>query len=198
LVTLGEATSMSCLDLARSVVECMEASTCDVLSGEICAAENRAFVDAGCGAAPVDGVVAEDIPAAAPAPEPPEDSTAPEPPTELAGPSFAATVAPIFDGKCTLSFHEPDGLLGGPGGIDPDVQMDLTLYASFMSLAQYSKQLPSMRLVGTTPEESYLWHKLVDTQEQVGGNGARMPIVGEFTEAELTAVQVWIEGGAAP
>lgn len=115
------------------------------------------------------------------------------------GPSFAATVAPLLDQKCTESCHEPGGILGGPGGIDPLVQMSLAPEDSYLTLTtRRSRQLPSLWLVGTTLDDSYLWHKLNDTHLDVGGAGARMPVVGEFTAADLELVSAWISGGASP
>jgi hypothetical protein len=114
------------------------------------------------------------------------------------GPSFATTVGPLFNGKCTVSCHEPGGVLGGPGGFDPNVQMSLALDDAFQTLTQRSAQVPTMCLVGETLEDSYLWHKLNDTQLAVFGSGARMPITGELTAEELEVVRSWIEGGASP
>lgn len=150
---------------------------------------------------------------------PPPTNTAPMPtetapmPTETApvpsgdappvrgtsGPSYATTVGPIFDMQCTESCHEPGGALGGPGGFDPNVKMDLTAAAGYATLtAGKSVQATSMWIVGETVEDSYLWHKLNDTHLTVGGSGARMPITGEITEADLAVIQAWIEGGATP
>jgi hypothetical protein len=105
----------------------------------------------------------------------------------------------LLDLKCTESCHEPDGLLGGPGGIDANVQMSLTGADAYTTLTTgRSQQVPSMWLVGGTLEESYLWHKLNGTQSDVGGGGARMPVTGEFTAEDLELVSAWIVGGAAP
>jgi hypothetical protein len=137
----------------------------------------------------------------APGVEPtPTPSPSDDPPVRSAtGPSFAETLAPLLDAKCTESCHEPGGLLGGPGGFFEDVQQDLTLNASYQTLTTgRSKQLPTMWLVGTGLDDSYLWHKLNDTFESVGGEGAKMPVTGEFTGEDLEAVRAWIEGGASP
>lgn len=106
----------------------------------------------------------------------------------------------IFDVKCTPSCHEPGGLLGGPGGLALEgVEQDLTLNASYETLTtQPSKQVPTMWLVGTWLDDSYLWHKLNDTHLAVGGIGAKMPVIGVLTAEELEAVRAWIEGGASP
>lgn len=141
-------------------------------------------------------------PAATPTPTPaaPEpEAPAGDPIRSTDGPSFAATVSSIFDAKCTMTCHEPGGLLGGPGGIDAKVKMDLTPGAAYAALTSGpAAQLPSMWNVGETLEDSYLWHKLQDTHLTVGGEGARMPLTGMLTAAELAIVQAWIEGGATP
>lgn len=139
-----------------------------------------------------------------PTPEPPPEPVGAEPSADVppvrttTGPSYATTVGPIFDMKCTESCHEPDGILGGPGGFD-EVQMDLTAAVGYATLTSgKSTQAVAMWIVGSTPEDSYLWHKLNDTQLTVGGEKARMPITGELTAAELETVRAWIEGGASP
>lgn len=137
------------------------------------------------------------------APEPsPSDADEPTngPPARSSdGPSFTTTVGPLFNGKCTQSCHEPGGVLGGPGGFDPNVQMSLALADAYQTLTtQRSVQLPTMWLVGETPEESYVWRKLTDTHLDAGGSGAAMPITGVVTDEELAIVRAWIEGGASP
>lgn len=62
-----------------------------------------------------------------------------------------------------------------------------------------SIQIPTMWIVGETPEQSYLWHKLNDTHLDVGGRGVVMPLTGERLNGdELALVRSWIEDGAAP
>ena len=44
---------------------------------------------------------------------------------------------------------------------------------------------------------SYLWYKLLDTQDEVGGDGDRMPLdVAPFDADEMTLIETWIEDGA--
>jgi hypothetical protein len=131
-------------------------------------------------------------------PEPVEEEGGP-PVRSTTGPSYATTVAPLVEMKCLAGCHEPNGVLGGPGGFDPLVMMDLKGAAGYETLTnQMSLQVPTMWLVGETLEDSYLWHKLNDTQETVGGMGAKMPVTGEWTEEDMAVVQAWIEGGASP
>jgi hypothetical protein len=128
----------------------------------------------------------------------PEPAAGGDPVRSTDGPSYAATVEPIFAAKCTTSCHQPGGALGGPGGFDPDVKMDLSTGAGYDALMGKSAQLPSMWIVGSTLEDSYLWLKLNGTQADAGGKGAKMPVTGEFTADDMAAVQAWIEGGATP
>ncbi len=61
-----------------------------------------------------------------------------------------------------------------------------------------STQLPSMdRVEPGDPDSSYVWHKLNDTQDDVGGVGNPMPL-GMFPlpQAELDGIRGWIENGA--
>lgn len=64
-------------------------------------------------------------------------------------------------------------------------------------LADAGPQLPSMPWItpGDT-EQSYLWHKVSDTHDSVGGSGQRMPIGPALTEEQLGVLQRWIDGGA--
>lgn len=145
-------------------------------------------------------------PPATVAPEPtmpPEPVGEPEPTGPVRstdGPSYATTLAPIFEEKCAPSCHEPGGLLGGSADIsNPSVKMDLTAAAGYATLtAGMAVQLPTMWVVGDSTESSYLWHKLQGTHMDIGGLGAKMPVTGSLTEEEMAAVQAWIEGGASP
>lgn len=47
-------------------------------------------------------------------------------------------------------------------------------------------------------DTSYLFRKLDGSQAQVGGGGARMPLAGEITEAQIEEIAAWIEQGANP
>jgi hypothetical protein len=50
-------------------------------------------------------------------------------------------------------------------------------------------------------QESYLQHKLVGTQDSVGGGGDQMPKgppQGYYSVEELEIVALWIEDGALP
>jgi len=54
------------------------------------------------------------------------------------------------------------------------------------------------RVIPGSPEDSYLWHKLVGTQSSVGGFGGKMPKGGSLSQDELDIVETWILEGAPP
>lgn len=58
-------------------------------------------------------------------------------------------------------------------------------------------QLPSMPWItpGDT-SQSYLWHKVSDTHDSVGGRGSSMPIGRGLSEEQLGLLEAWIDGGA--
>ncbi len=130
-------------------------------------------------------------------PTTPQATVAPvEPaPTELV--SYAADIEPIFVRICSDCHQE--GGYGGANGVEPLANHNLSMGDGYMALTtQQSQQNTDMALVGDTPEESYLWHKLNGTQNSVGGTGERMPMFGALTNDELGLVEAWIIGGAQP
>jgi len=106
-----------------------------------------------------------------------------------AGVSFAAAVWPIFDEHC--SCHEDSNGAGGLRLTADDA------YANLVGVP--SEDLPEMLLAAPgSPKESYLWHKLNNTQKEVGGKGKRMPPKKDLDPAVLALIQQWIEEGAQP
>ncbi|MBA3546979.1 MAG: hypothetical protein H0T76_10890 [Nannocystis sp.] len=104
-------------------------------------------------------------------------------------PSFAVDVYPLIDAHCAC--HEDDQGAG---------MLRLRQEDAYTNMVdQPSKQLPAMMLVAPgAAESSYLWHKLNDNQEQVGGTGKRMPSGGMLGMDDLALIQLWIEEGAKP
>jgi hypothetical protein len=104
-------------------------------------------------------------------------------------PSFADHVWPIFDASC--SCHKD---ANGAG------QLRMKVDDAYINLVEVpAEQLPMMMLVQPgAPEQSYLWQKLNDTQQDVGGEGKRMPSSGLLEEAELDLIELWIVAGAEP
>ena len=105
-------------------------------------------------------------------------------------------VQPIFTASCASSLcHDGDV-------DDPDLgeELNLTAGASYAAIVGVSAaQAPDLNLVEPGDVEgSYLWHKLADTHEAVGGEGECMPylLCASMTEKELTTIESWIADGA--
>jgi len=118
------------------------------------------------------------------------DTTAATTGEDTAGaPSFMIDIWPIFADRC--SCHDD---ANGAG------KLRLAMEDAYTNLVDKpSIQVPEMLLVKPgSAMDSYLWHKLNDTQDDVGGKGKRMPPSGKLKMAELDLIQQWIDGGAKP
>lgn len=104
------------------------------------------------------------------------------------GLGFAVDVWPILDVNC--SCHKDSGGAGMLRMRDDDA------YANLVGKA--STQAPILLVEPGSAMESYLWHKLNDTQLDVGGYGKRMPSGGLLEPEERELVQQWIDEGAKP
>jgi len=104
-------------------------------------------------------------------------------------PRFADHIWPIFDANC--SCHKDDNGAG---------QLRMRVDDAYINLVEEpAEQLPMMMLVQPgSPDKSYLWQKLNDTQQDVGGKGKRMPSSGLLEEADLDLIELWIVAGADP
>lgn len=103
---------------------------------------------------------------------------------------FLVDIWPIFDDHC--SCHED---ANGAG------KLILTMEDAYMNMIDVpSDQVPEMMLIkkGGTAEESYLWHKLNNTQDDVGGKGKKMPPGGKLKMADLDLIKQWLDEGANP
>jgi len=107
----------------------------------------------------------------------------------LGGHSFAIDIWPIFDDHC--SCHED---ANGAG------KLRLAMEDAYTNIVdQPSDQVPEMLLVKPgSAQDSYLWHKLNDTQDEVDGKGKKMPPGGKLKAAELELISQWIDEGAKP
>lgn len=104
-------------------------------------------------------------------------------------PSFLVDVWPIFTERCGCHL-DADG--AGKLKLAKDVA-----YANM--IGKTSKQAPALALVEPgSAEQSYLWYKLNDTQDDVGGSGKKMPPGGKLPADERALIEAWIDGGAAP
>jgi hypothetical protein len=106
------------------------------------------------------------------------------------GPSFAATVQPLFNQACNC--HQSTPILMAPFSLKPG-----EAYSNMVGVP--AMQLPSMALVKPgVLNDSYLWHKVNGTQEAVGGSGKIMPFTVPLNDSELVIIERWIAGGAQP
>ena len=99
----------------------------------------------------------------------------------------AADIQKISDRSCaTSSCHD--------GTAEPDLRGDV--HGAMVDVVAEDVELP---LVDPGNRgTSYLWAKLVGTQKDVGGEGAKMPLTGVLTDAERETIGNWIDDGAPP
>ena len=106
---------------------------------------------------------------------------------------YATQIQPIFNTWCTCH------LQGGSGEM---VAPTLTLNEEFSHqelVGTASTAVPSMaRIEPGDPDASYLWHKIHDSQESVGGGGTEMPPGDMLPDGEMELIEHWIRGGALP
>ena len=101
--------------------------------------------------------------------------------------SFEEVVLPILNLHCVMC-HIPGA-----------AQADLNLYPDAWSqlVGVPSSQSSLSRVEPGYPDKSYLYLKLVGTQDTVDGNGLQMPFQqGPLTPAQIEAIRLWIEQGA--
>jgi len=102
---------------------------------------------------------------------------------------FEATVQPLLNVACNC--HQSDPLLA-PFSLRPG-----DAYANLVG--RPASELPSMLLVSPGRlNDSYLWHKVNDTQAQVGGSGTIMPPTIPLSADERSVLELWIARGAMP
>jgi hypothetical protein len=101
--------------------------------------------------------------------------------------SFEKDVMPILNNYCVMC-HLPGGAQG-----------ELSLYPDAWSelVGVPSKQSPLLQVEPGSPEKSYLYIKLIDTGESVGGSGQLMPVQqAPLDQAQIETIRLWIEQGA--
>lgn len=108
--------------------------------------------------------------------------------------SYTMDIQPIWDANCVVGCHTA----GGSG--DLTGMLILTPDMSYAELVgPMSTEALALKLVeGGNPDNSYLWHKLNGTFQDVGGNGAMMPLTGMLSPTQLGTIEAWIDGGALP
>jgi hypothetical protein len=102
--------------------------------------------------------------------------------------SYMADVEPIFRKNCQGCHFVTDK--------PPRIFEDVT-YGVLLETMPTVTDLPYV--APGSPEGSYLWHKIVGTHLEVGGDGLRMPYKKTpLGAADTAVVEEWIRGGALP
>jgi hypothetical protein len=102
-----------------------------------------------------------------------------------------SAVQKIFTSKC-LNCHK---------GSEAEQGLELTAGDSYKLLVDVdARQLRTMKRVKPfDSSQSYLYHKVNGTHEDVGGGGERMPRKeAPLSDAEIATIKNWIDGGAKP
>jgi hypothetical protein len=101
--------------------------------------------------------------------------------------SFEKDVLPILNNYCVMC-HLPGGAQG-----------ELSLYPDAWSelVGVPSRQSQLMQVEPGSPDRSYLYIKLIDTGESVGGSGLLMPVQqAPLDPGQVETIRLWIEQGA--
>jgi hypothetical protein len=101
---------------------------------------------------------------------------------------FSAQVVPILTARCMMCH------------LQGAAQAGLSLYPEPWGalVGAASTESPLKLVEPGSPEKSYLYAKLLGTQQQVGGSGQRMPFQQDPLDAgDLETIRKWIEQGAA-
>jgi len=101
--------------------------------------------------------------------------------------SFEKDVVPILNNYCVMC-HLPGGAQG-----------ELSLYPDAWSelVGVPSKQSQLLQVEPGSPDRSYLYIKLIDSGESVGGSGQLMPVQQPaLAPAHIEIIRLWIEQGA--
>ena len=102
--------------------------------------------------------------------------------------SFRKDVLPVLNSQCVMC-HLPGAESGGLS-LHPDPLANLVGIASHQS---------SLKLIEPgAPDKSYMYLKLTNAQESVGGSGLQMPPTHRLEDTQLEAIRRWIEQGAKP
>lgn len=108
---------------------------------------------------------------------------------------YATQIQPIWNFQCTCH-------LQGPSGTMVATTLTLNMEVSYGELVGKAvMSVPGLALDRITPfdlDASYLWHKIQNTQLEIGGNGTEMPPGGVLPEADVQLIEDWIRGGALP
>ena len=93
-------------------------------------------------------------------------------------------IGPLIAAECS----------GCHGGSEPE--SDLTLDTRENLLALEATQADFMLVEPGAHIDSYLWHKLANTQTIAGGSGSAMPQGSQLDPVDIDRVADWIDAGA--
>ena len=105
--------------------------------------------------------------------------------------TLSGDVQPIFTANCAFS--------GCHAGSSPALGQNLSAGQAYASIVNVtSQEVPALkRVLPSSPDSSYLVHKIEGTQGSVGGSGGRMPLGGApLTGEEIATIRAWIAAGA--
>lgn len=107
--------------------------------------------------------------------------------------SYAADIQPIWDASCTTGCH-------APGGVAMFLDLSGDSYGNIVGTL--SGQATSLQLIEAgDAANSYLIHKLRNTQVAAGGSGGLMPggaMPTPLPEATIAMIEQWANEGALP
>jgi mono/diheme cytochrome c family protein len=102
--------------------------------------------------------------------------------------SFQKDVLPVINSQCVMC-HLP-GAESGELSLLPDP------WASLVGIA--SRQSSLKLIEPGAPDKSYMYLKLTNAQDSVGGSGLQMPPTHRLEDTQIEAICRWIEQGAKP
>ena len=102
------------------------------------------------------------------------------------GPSFTQDVAPILKRNCVMC-HMEGGALG-------ELSLHPQPHAALVGAA--SVQTDLVLVAPCDVEASYLYHKMLGSHLDVGGEGESMPFPDLLAEEDITVIEQWIARGA--
>jgi hypothetical protein len=115
-----------------------------------------------------------------------ETDTAVEEDTAPLQPTLANVYATIFEPTCAAAGCHNNGA----NGVDFS-----TLDGLRDQLLANSPTAGFPLVTPNSPDDSYLWHKINNTQGDVGGFGGRMPVLG-LPDEDIAFIEAWINAGA--
>ena len=123
----------------------------------------------------------------------------------LAGVALALLATPsLADQACTDAWTKTiqpiaNRCVGCHQNASPAGKLTLQKGAAPANLIWVKSQQSDLPLVTPgDPSQSYLWHKLMGTQADVGGSGAKMPLGGKLDDKSLATVEEWITACVEP